>query len=78
MYPYGNYLANLKTHRRDDDNLTAEDPVTVTYSKVDRTVKFTSKNFEYSQENLPEKEFAMAIELIEEGQETQIKFLKIW
>ena len=55
--------------------LTDKDPITVTYSKTERTVKFTSKNFDYSQENLPDKEFAIHIRMKSKGMEAQIKFL---
>lgn len=55
-----NTPANLKTNRSGSD-LTDKDPITVTYSKTERTVKFTSKNFDYSQKNLPQKDFALSI-----------------
>ena len=42
--------------------LPSSEPITITYNKKERTVKFTSKNFDYSQSNLPQKDFAIAIE----------------
>ena len=44
---YANSPANLKKNRS-GPKLTDKDPITVTYSKTERTVKFTSKNFDYS------------------------------
>ena len=37
---------NVKVNRK-GSNLTSKDPITITYSKKDRTVHFTSKEFDY-------------------------------
>ena len=49
---YGVYCFSLDKFNlngnKPNGKLTAKDPITITYNKKERTVKFTSKNFDYS------------------------------
>ena len=54
---------NLKVDAR-GTKLAYQEPIKITYSRTQRTVRFTSKEFDYSQSGLPQDvEFAIAIGL---------------
>ena len=55
--PFGGpkaYCFNLKITSAGSGRLPKDDPVTITYNKVKRTVQFKSSKFDLYQENLPE------------------------
>ena len=59
VYPgssyYGIYYCfNLKITSAGSGQLPKDDPITITYNKVKRTVQFKSSKFDLYQENLPE------------------------
>ena len=72
-------LANLEVNRKAFPcRPTAKDPITITYDKLARTVEFVSKDFRFSQSNLPQKDFAISICLWMAQQETRVRILKVW
>ena len=48
------YCYNLKITSAGSGQLPQDDPITITYNKVKRTVQFKSSKFDLYQENLPE------------------------
>ena len=69
-----NLPCNLKVSRK-GSKLHYTDPITVTYSKKDRTVKFSSKNFDYYQTDLPDKDFGIYVWLCFKPQELELKLI---
>ena len=78
MYGWKSIPANLKKTRSPESELKRDDPITITYSKKDRTVHFTSKEFDYYQNNLPQKDFAISMYDRTSDSHLEVKFEKIW
>ena len=68
---------NLKVNTR-GIKLAYQEPIKITYSRTQRTVRFTSKEFDYSQSGLPQGvEFAVAIGLGSESQKVEVELIHV-
>ncbi len=60
-------------HNRPGDNLSADEPIRIRYSKASKKVTFTLGDFIYSQTGLPDDvDFAIAVGLIEPPMKAEV------